>query len=72
MDRIHPEGIPREDVTLTLNRPDHVKMAVKNDSCLVCKGNRVNEAGLCDVCTAQCSAEELKLVEQWMAGTLRY
>lgn len=72
MDRINPEGYPWDDMKYHLTRPDHVKTAVQTDSCMACKGKRVNEAGLCDLCTSQLSAEELSLVEKWMAGTLRF
>ncbi len=72
MDRINPTGIPRDDLVYHLKRPDYVKIAVQTDSCLLCRSNRVNEAGLCNLCSAQLSTEELALVEQWMAGLLRF
>lgn len=70
MDRNNPGGIPRADLAYYLTRVDHVRTAVETDSCLLCRSPKVNEAGLCSVCTPQLSNAELDLVEKWMNGQL--
>lgn len=65
---MNAEGIPRKDLSWVLKRPDLVKTAKRIDKCLLCRRSNVNDAGLCDICTAALDDAEIKLVERWMRG----
>lgn len=39
------------------------------NTCLLCRRRGVNDAGVCDVCNASLTEEELRLVEKWLRGT---
>ncbi len=45
-----------------------MKKAIKEDACLLCRTNKVNEAALCDTCYSLLDDEELKLAEKWLGG----
>lgn len=68
MDRINSEGIPRHLLAIMLKEPDVVRVAVKQDACLLCRNGKVNEAGLCQVCFTMLTDEEIKLAEAWTSG----
>jgi len=69
IDRWNSEGIPREDLKVTLKTPRLVRFAKRIDSCLLCRRPHVNEAGLCEVCTALVyDAEELQLINAYRTG----
>lgn len=67
MDRLNPEGIPRDQLIFTLKQPRRVRDARRIDACLLCRRSRVNEAGICEVCYAMLDGEELQLVNRWMS-----
>lgn len=69
MERVNSEGIPRSDLKWALTERRMVMTARKINRCLLCRRIRVNEAGLCDVCTASLNDEEQELVERWRRGT---
>ncbi|MBX3118683.1 MAG: hypothetical protein KF784_06430 [Fimbriimonadaceae bacterium] len=68
MDRINSEGIPRDLLKVALKEPEIIRVAVKNDACLLCRNRKVNEAGICQVCFTMLNDEEVKLAEAWMSG----
>ena len=68
MDRQHPQGIQRDQLTWVLTQPRLVRTAVRLDTCLLCCNHKVNEAGLCDICYCLLGDEEQRLAESWMAG----
>lgn len=68
MDRLHPEGIPRDQLIWVLTQSRLVRTAVRLDTCLLCCNHRVNEAGLCDICYCLLNDAELVLAERWLAG----
>jgi len=68
MERWNSEGIPRSHLKATLRRSEFVFSARRIDRCLLCRGDRVNEAGLCEFCCALLDQEEHDLVERWRAG----
>lgn len=69
MERVNSEGILRSDLRWVLTQSRLVHAARRIDTCLLCRRRRVNEAGLCDVCHATLTDEELKLAEKWLRGT---
>lgn len=68
MDRWNSEAMPRDQIAYALTRRDWVRVAVRTDACLICKGPKVNEAGICSVCVATLTDVEIQLVEKWMSG----
>jgi hypothetical protein len=68
VDRLNSQGIPRKKLLWTLGQELIVKKAIKADSCLLCRANKVNEAGLCELCYSQLDDEELKAVDKWLSG----
>ena len=68
MERLNSEGIPRDQLLHALKDRRMVLMARKLNSCLLCRRNSVNEAGLCNVCWALLNDEELKQGTRWVAG----
>lgn len=52
----------------TLKQRRHVNKAIKENACLLCRAQNVNEAGLCDTCYALLDDKELKVAERWLAG----
>lgn len=68
MARINSTGIKRSELLWALGNPALVRDARERDSCLLCRGSRVNEAGLCNVCTTSLNDAESRMVEKWMAG----
>jgi hypothetical protein len=69
VERLNSEGILRKDLMWALAQRRIVVTARRIDACLLCRRNRVNEAGLCEVCNASLTEEEHELVEKWMRGT---
>lgn len=68
MDRLNSQGIPRQKLLWTLGQSRLVKKAVKEDSCLLCRADRVNEAALCELCYSQLNDDELRAVDKWLSG----
>ena len=68
MDRMNAEGIPRDQLLFALKDRRYVASACKIDSCLLCRRNRVNEAGLCQVCWTMLSDEEMAQGTRWLVG----
>lgn len=68
MERMNSEGIRRSDLKFVLTQPRLVHAARRLNSCLMCKGNPVNEAGLCAVCFMLLSDEEFNLAQRWVTG----
>jgi hypothetical protein len=68
MARLNPEGIPRHHLLLALKDVKQVRDARRINSCLLCRRIGVNEAGLCEVCMALLSPEEIELAERWLRG----
>jgi hypothetical protein len=69
VERLNSEGILRRDLKWVLTQRRFVTTARRIDSCLLCRRQSVNEAGLCEVCYATLDEDELSLVEKWMRGT---
>ncbi|MFN3683807.1 MAG: hypothetical protein ACK41F_07700 [Fimbriimonadaceae bacterium] len=69
MERWNSEAIPRWELPTALKTRRIVQQAVRTDSCLVCRGPRVNEAGICPLCWPMLDEEELKLAERWLNGS---
>ena len=69
MDRINATGLRREQLVWALTQNRLVSAARKEDSCLLCRSQRVNEAGVCVVCFSMLTDDELKLARRWLAGT---
>ncbi len=69
MQRWNPEGILKEKLIWVLSQRALVIKAKKENSCLLCKSPKVNEAALCQVCWALLNEEELKLANKWVDGT---
>ena len=68
LERLNSEGILRDDLAFALTVPGKVAAARRRDACLLCRRPRVNEAGLCDVCTSGLEGREATLVNRWMTG----
>lgn len=68
MERLNSEGLPRWKLVWALGQPRLVAKARAMNRCLLCRKSQVNEAALCDSCTAVLDDEELRLVERWMGG----
>lgn len=68
MDRYNAEGIRRADLLVTLKDRRKVREARKHDYCLLCRAERVNEAGLCNACYSCLDGEEHHVAAQWIAG----
>lgn len=66
--RWNPLGLPREKLLWTLQQETFVKRARDEDSCLLCCGNHVNEAGLCEICWALLGDKELQIALKWIEG----
>ena len=69
MDRVNAQGIPRHRLAWTLTQRRHVRLALHQDACLLCRASGVNEAGLCDLCYALLDDKELTIAERWLGGT---
>ncbi|MBI5708200.1 MAG: hypothetical protein HZC36_14555 [Armatimonadetes bacterium] len=68
MDRLNSEGIKRWELKQALQNPRIVTRARTIDACLLCRGHRVNEAGLCDVCWAMLDDDEIGIALGWLSG----
>lgn len=68
VERLNPEGIPRQDLKWVLTQERLVREARKIDSCLMCKADRINEAALCQVCWALLDDDELRSAQRWTMG----
>jgi hypothetical protein len=68
VERVNSQGIPRRQLLWALKQPRHVKKAIKEDACLLCRANGVNEAALCDTCYALLNEPELSAAERWLSG----
>jgi hypothetical protein len=68
--RYNSEGIRREELIWTLGQARFVLNARKLDSCLLCRRNGVNEAGLCTVCWSSLDDEEYEAAKKWTSGVM--
>lgn len=68
MARINSSGLRRDLLVWALQQPLVVQEARTRDNCLLCRCDRVNEAGLCLVCATLLNDEETRLAEQWTSG----
>jgi hypothetical protein len=68
VERLNSEGIPRHQLTLFLRDRKQVATARRIDRCLLCRRERVNDAGLCDVCYSMLDGDELRLAGRWLTG----
>ena len=68
MDRLNPEGIPRNQLHFVLTQPGRVREARRIDKCLLCRRSRVNDAGLCEVCYSMLDGEEQRIATRWTTG----
>ena len=69
MERLNPEGIPRDDLRYALTQRRFVMSARRMNSCMLCKRIGVNETGLCEVCYGLLDdPEELRLANRWLTG----
>ncbi len=64
--RFNSESVAREDLEWALKTEDMVKRAVANDKCLLCRGSRVNSAGLCEGCSANLTDKEYEAAKRWI------
>ena len=68
VDRLNPEGIPRNQLAFVLTQPRRVLEARRIDACLLCRRQGVNEAALCEVCYAMLDGAEQSLATRWTSG----
>jgi hypothetical protein len=69
VERLNPEGIPRDDLRYALTQRRFVMSARRMNSCMLCKRIGVNETGLCEVCYGLLDdPEELRLANRWLTG----
>jgi hypothetical protein len=68
VDRVNSEGILQRDLALYLRERRFVIAARRNDTCMLCRRAKVNEAGLCDYCYATLDGEEARLAATWLTG----
>ncbi|HXH62008.1 MAG TPA: hypothetical protein VNI20_11700 [Fimbriimonadaceae bacterium] len=68
MERVNSQGIPRDHLEWALAQRRIVERARREDACLLCRANGVNEAGLCDLCYTQLREPEQVLAERWLSG----
>lgn len=66
--RLNPEGIPRDQLLFVLGQPRRVREARRIDRCLLCRGARVNDAGLCELCYSMLDGDEQRLATRWTTG----
>jgi hypothetical protein len=66
--RWNPEGIRRDQLIWALTQAHIVPEYVKIDACMLCRANRVNDAGLCRMCYALLDGAEIKVAVRWMNG----
>lgn len=69
MERWNAEALPRDQLGWALSRRDVVAKARQLDSCLLCCGPRVNEAGLCPSCWSMLEGPELASAQRWLQGS---
>ena len=67
-DRLNSEGIRRDELRWVLTQRRFVITARRINSCLLCRRNGVNEAGLCQVCFTLLDDEESRLANKWTSG----
>ena len=70
VDRLNPEGIPRDQLLFVMSQSRRVREARRIDACLLCRRGNVNEAALCDVCYGLLDGEELRVATRWTSGSL--
>ncbi|MER3414461.1 MAG: hypothetical protein C4340_06815 [Armatimonadota bacterium] len=68
MRRANSQGILREDLLWCLQDGQPVRRAVKEDRCLLCRSEGVNDAGLCEGCNANLTDEEWAAAAAWIEG----
>jgi hypothetical protein len=68
MDRWNPQGMKRSNLAWALSKPEIVEKHRRMDSCMLCCRGGVNEAGLCEVCTALLSNQDSDTVERYRRG----
>ena len=68
MNRLNSEGYPRHQLLQVMRERRIVMDARRIDACLLCRRNKVNESGLCEVCYGMLDGEELRLAERWRSG----
>jgi hypothetical protein len=68
MDRVNSAGILRSDLLQALQSPAMVRNARVTDTCILCRRNKVNAAGLCEVCYSLLNGAELRLATRWLSG----
>ena len=68
MDRLNSEGIPRYMLAVALKDRRQVLEARRFDICMLCRRDRVNECGLCEVCYSGLDGEEFRLAARWLSG----
>jgi len=69
VERLNSEGILRSELIWALTQRRIVLTARRMNSCLLCRRTGVNEGGVCDVCYAGLTEDELELIEKWRRGT---
>jgi hypothetical protein len=71
MRRFNSDGIERGELLIALRTVSVVRAAVARGSCLLCRKNSVNAAGLCEGCAANLSDIEQEAARPWLEGRLR-
>jgi hypothetical protein len=68
VDRLNSEGIPRYQLTVALKDRHQVMRARRFDICMLCRRQRVNDSGLCEICYSSLDGEEFRLAASWISG----
>ncbi len=68
MRRLNSDGIAREDLLVALQTQSIVYGARIRSQCLLCRGTPVNNAGLCEGCSANLTDEEQAAARPWIEG----
>ncbi|MFN3728672.1 MAG: hypothetical protein ACK4XJ_03040 [Fimbriimonadaceae bacterium] len=69
IERWNSEAIPRHELSVTLQTPHLVMAWRRAGRCMLCCRQSVNEAGLCEICTATLDGDEFDLASKWLRGT---
>lgn len=68
MRRMNSEGIERSKLVDALRDGRLVSLARRRDMCLLCRGNPVTDAGLCEGCLANLTDDEIHVATPWIEG----
>lgn len=66
MRRFNSQSVARNDLVYALMNEQLVRRAVRIDHCLLCHGEGVSKAGLCQGCTANLTDAEWRAALPWI------